>query len=200
MKIILVRHGESIGNKKNIIQGQTDFKLSKKGREQAKKLALRFKKNKIDIIYSSDLNRAKETANIIRKFHKKTPIFFSELLRERNFGYLEGKIADKIDISEFRNKKPKGGETSLEVKKRARTFLNNLLKKYSNETILVVTHGGIIRMVYGIVNKKTIKQCYEKMPPGFLKNTCVFEIKTLPDGNLKLIRQNCIRHLNNKTL
>jgi len=195
MKIILIRHGLSIANEKNIIQGQTNFKLSKEGKEQVKKTALRFKKTKIDVIYSSDLGRAKETTKIIKKFHKSVHVCFSKLLRERNFGYLEGKEADKIPVSKFRNRRPKGGELNSDVKKRAKEFLRYLQKKYSDEKIMVVTHGGFIRMIYSILNKKTIKQSYIDMPSGFIKNTCIFEIESTTKKNLKIVRQNCIRHL-----
>lgn len=195
MKIILIRHGQSVANEKNIIQGHTNFKLSKKGKKQAKKVALRFKKTKIDIIFSSDLGRAKETAKTIKKFHKKTPIYFSRLLRERNFGYLEGQNADKINISKFRNKRPKGGETPSDVRKRAKEFLKHLTKKHPDKTILVLTHGGIIRMIYSIVNKKSIKESYIEMPSGSVENTCVFEIELLSNKKFKIIKQNCIKHL-----
>jgi broad specificity phosphatase PhoE len=201
MRLIFVRHGESVGNKKNIIQGHKDFALTKKGREQAQMVAERFRNIKIDAIYSSDLKRASQTAKIIKKFHKKTPIFFSKLLRERNLGYLEGKRVDEVDFIKFRHRRPKGGETPSELKKRVEIFLNYLFKKYSTETILVVTHGGVIRMLYGIVNKKTIKECYDYMPSGFLANTCVFELEDYIDKKkrkiFKTIRENCTRHLNN---
>ena len=72
-KIILVRHGESIANAEGVSQGNKDewidTHLSKKGKEQADKVAQRLKNEKIDIIYSSDLKRAKETAEAINKFH-----------------------------------------------------------------------------------------------------------------------------------
>lgn len=201
MRIIFVRHGESIGNKKNIIQGHKNFGLSKKGKNQAQKLAERFKNTKIDIIYSSDLKRAVQTAKIVKKFHKKVvPIIYSKLLRERNFGCLEGNKADNVNLVYFRNRRPRGGETRSDIKKRVKKFLNYLLKKYSTETILVVTHGGVIRMLYGIINKKTIKECYEKMPFGFLKNTCVFEVKAFIRKRkrvFKIIKENCISHLKN---
>ncbi len=84
-KIILVRHGESIANAKGISQGNRnkwmDTSLTKKGKEQAKKLAERLKEEKIEVIYSSDLKRAKETAEEINKFHN-LKIKFDKRLRD----------------------------------------------------------------------------------------------------------------------
>ena len=73
MKIILVRHGQSLANEKSMSQGKKDewenTSLTKKGKEQAEKVAKRLKNEYIGVIYSSDLKRAKETAEAINKFH-----------------------------------------------------------------------------------------------------------------------------------
>ena len=73
MRIILVRHGETEDNKKRIIQGHLPGKLSDKGIEQARKVANRLKNEKVDYIFSSDLDRAKSTAEEIAKFHQEKP-------------------------------------------------------------------------------------------------------------------------------
>ena len=104
MKLILVRHGETIENVKGIMQGHIHGKLSDLGKKQAKKLALRFKEEKINAIYSSDLARASDTTKEIAKFHKKAKIILVKELRERNLGdwagmhrrRLIGKILQKI--------------------------------------------------------------------------------------------------------
>lgn len=70
MKLIIVRHGETEENASEIIQGHSLGKLSKKGIEQSKKLALRLKGEKIDMIFSSDLERAKDTIKEVARFHK----------------------------------------------------------------------------------------------------------------------------------
>ena len=69
MKLILVRHGETLWNRENRIQGHTDVELSDDGRMQVKKLALSMEKDKIDAIYSSPLKRAYDTARAIARFH-----------------------------------------------------------------------------------------------------------------------------------
>ena len=80
MKLILVRHGETEGNVKQIIQGQTHGKLTKKGIKQAKLLARRLKNEKIDVVFSSDLQRAKNTTKQILNHHCKIPVFYDKLL------------------------------------------------------------------------------------------------------------------------
>ena len=95
MKIIIIRHGETEENKKGIVQGQIPGHLSELGKEQAKKVAKRLSKEKINVIYSSDLDRAKNTAQEIAKFHKKTLFELKQELRERNWGNLQGKRKEK---------------------------------------------------------------------------------------------------------
>ena len=73
MKLIFVRHGETIENQNHTIQGQTPGQLSEEGKEQARLVAERLKEVKIDKIFTSDLARAKDTAKEIAKFHQDIP-------------------------------------------------------------------------------------------------------------------------------
>jgi len=82
MRIILTRHGQTEENLQGILQGHLQGKLSQLGKEQARKLALRLKDEKIDYIYSSDLARAADTAKEIAKYHPDTPIKFVKDMRE----------------------------------------------------------------------------------------------------------------------
>ena len=77
MKILVVRHGETKSNKKKNIQGHSHGKLSSEGMHQAKKLAPRLTKEKIDIIYCSDLRRCKQTAAYLLK-EKNVPIIYTK--------------------------------------------------------------------------------------------------------------------------
>jgi broad specificity phosphatase PhoE len=195
MKIIFVRHGESIGNEKNIIQGHSCCGLSKKGIKQAELVAKRLSHIKFDIIFSSDILRAKQTAQIIYKYNKKTPIRFSKLLRERNFGCLEKKDGNKYSLKRYDKRRPKGGETYSEVKKRASDFLDNLVNNYNKKTIVVVAHGGFIRMMYSVVSKKSIKASFREIPHGSMVNTCIFEIELVSIKSFGIIKLNCAKHL-----
>ena len=137
MKLILTRHGETEENAAGILQGHLPGKLSVTGIKQAKKVALRLKDEKFDIIYSSDLARAANTAKEIAKYHPNTQIKFVENLRERNFGELEGKKGSDFgwgakDKKEDRIQ-PKEGETMEDVYKRAETFLHEMIHKHNKE-------------------------------------------------------------------
>lgn len=90
MKLYLIRHGETLHNREKITQGHLDTNLSYSGFIQAQKVGIRLKEVKFDIIYSSNLLRAKITAQKIHEFQK-CDIVFDERLRERNFGIFQGK-------------------------------------------------------------------------------------------------------------
>jgi 2,3-bisphosphoglycerate-dependent phosphoglycerate mutase len=150
MKLIITRHGETIDNVKRIVQGHLGGKLSKRGEIQAKKLAERLKKEKIDEIYSSDLKRAADTAKEIAKFHKHLKIQFDKRLRERFFGKFQGKPVpeknwDWIGIT-------KGIETDSAMTKRFKEFFKEIHKKHKNENVLIVTHGGMKRVILIDIN------------------------------------------------
>jgi len=81
MKLFITRHGETIENINNICQGHIEGQLSKEGINQAKKLANRFKDEQINAIYSSDLNRAVDTAKQILKFHPDLTLILDKRLR-----------------------------------------------------------------------------------------------------------------------
>lgn len=154
--LTLVRHGQTTHNKLKIIQGQMDTQLTDLGRDQAKLLRDYFEKTqeKFDKVYSSDLTRAYETCEII--CNGKYNIIKDKLLRERTFGVLEGSPLDKLrtialekgyDDSNFTQFRPENGETVDEVKDRMRQFCENELfpKTEASQSILIVTHGGVIR-------------------------------------------------------
>ncbi|MCF7861411.1 histidine phosphatase family protein [Candidatus Woesearchaeota archaeon] len=149
LKLIIVRHGETVDNARKIMQGQLHGQLNAKGINQARKVGERLKDEKIDVIYCSDLKRAVQTAGEIIRYHPRTPTFYEKKLRERIYGDLEGKSEieyhkQKIMHSRKSEFKPSGGETFLEVKNRMVKFYNNIIKKHMGQTILVVSHGSAI--------------------------------------------------------
>ncbi|MBI4162713.1 MAG: histidine phosphatase family protein [Candidatus Aenigmarchaeota archaeon] len=89
MKLIIVRHGESLANTQMLFEGSSHGELTELGIQQAKKVGLRLKNEKIDIAYVSDLKRAQDTSAEILKFHVDTPVIPTEELRERHYGTLE---------------------------------------------------------------------------------------------------------------
>ena len=197
MKLILVRHGETIENISKICQGQKiGGTLTKEGIQQAKKLALRLKDEKIDKIYSSDLKRAKDTAKEIIKYHPKTEVEYTPALRERNWGIYECKkgeeitkaIGRKTDESNFT---PEKGESYAEMRKRISKFINNLIKKEHNKTILLVTHGGpIMHLLLHL-----FQQNYEKHKK-YMHHNCALTILEINRKQRKILTLNCCKHLN----
>ncbi|MCL6500988.1 MAG: histidine phosphatase family protein, partial [Candidatus Pacearchaeota archaeon] len=152
--IYLVRHGLTDWNEKGLLQGQSDIPLNKKGEEQAVKAVKKhFKKIKFEAIFSSDLIRAKRTAEIIA-LEKKMAVETSKLLRERDFGPFEGKHWQQvekelmIDIKKLRvlseqEKQRLGIETDKALMERFLRFLREVAVVYPKKNILIVTHGSV---------------------------------------------------------
>ncbi len=187
MKLIIVRHGETIQNAKGIVQGHMHGKLSKKGIAQAKELALLLKGQKIDVIFSSDLLRAVHTAKHITKYHK-APTYYTKELREINRGVFQGiKVENLKEIINSSNVptvefKPKGGESYLEVIDRLNKFYKKISKKYKNKTVLIVTHGVATKTFMSTLLKMPI----EKSHALRTKNAGMLVIEIKKSGNKKI--------------
>lgn len=146
--LYLARHGETEWNVAKKIQGHTDSPLTENGIKQAKNLASELKAIKFDAAYSSDLLRAKRTAEFVAVEHQLL-IETTEALRERNFGKHEGSNRKVLDLlEELRDKnisyETEGIETDELITKRVITFLREIAVAYPAKTVLVVTHGGIL--------------------------------------------------------
>jgi alpha-ribazole phosphatase len=154
MRIYLVRHGETEWNKKGIYQGQEDVPLNEKGKNEAKILSTAFKDKKIPIIYSSDLARARETAEIIAQEVGIQTIIYKKSLREMDFGNWTGRsiLEMEEDSGLFQlwqkdpwNISPPNGETLKDLANRVRREAEEIFLKHYNQDVLVVTHAGPIR-------------------------------------------------------
>ena len=176
MKLIITRHGETKENREGVIQGHLLGTLSELGIEQVKKLAERLKNEKIDLIFSSDLDRAKNTAKEIAKFHPKIPFELKEELRERNWGKFEGKRKNDIEYwNEIEAKEnwsdeliaKYGGETPQKTTKRIIDFKDGLLQDFQNKIILIVTHGTIGNFLLSRLMEQNPK---EKQVHKFINN------------------------------
>jgi len=203
MRIFLIRHGESIGNARGIHQGQkNDFSLSELGRKQSNFLKQRFEKLKIDAVYSSDLKRAKETADFISK-SKNLVTFTDRRLRERDFGLIGEKKNIMKEWDDFLKKQierginpreaiPEGGESDKNHFDRVRSFFEDIKENHGEkETVLIVAHGGTNKVAFGVIEHFLEKEMY-KTPQG---NTCVNEL-IFENGNWKVEKINCMNHLN----
>ena len=161
MIIYVVRHGLTAWNKKGITQGHKDSPLAPEGVASAKKLRGLLNKQDIEVIFSSDLGRCVQTAEIINKSVDKDLIKISEL-REQDFGDHNGqpyeKIKAEIDISNP-DKKPPNGESFNEMKKRVLDFIKALSDKRFGKVLLVTHHGCLIAILseYYKVNRDSDK-------------------------------------------
>ena len=155
-KLLLVRHGATELNSAGIFVGHTDAELSAAGRKQVERLRDRLSTERIDSIYSSDLKRAMVTAETIASKHQLEVTAFPEL-RELNYGNLDGLTFEQIkcldpEVAELCvNWSPKlkfpEGESVDELSKRVSGFLDRLKQHPLDQTMLIVTHGGPLRMM-----------------------------------------------------
>ena len=149
--ITVLRHGESVGNAESRWQGQADYPLTNTGRAQARKLAERWKEEnvKFDLVISSPLERAKETAEIIAStLHVK--VEFESLWLERDNGEFSGLTAHEVRQNFVHSTfstpyDPVGGvgEGDWELFLRAGQALQKLLKR-DPARYLIVSHGGLL--------------------------------------------------------
>ncbi len=155
-RLLLVRHGDTELNSRERYWGITDIELSAAGLKQAEKLRDRLATEDIDVIYSSELQRALLTAKIITSSHQLGVVTCAEL-RETNFGEVEGLTFDEIsrlypELTEswlnwsLQLKFP-GGEGVTDITSRVNKFVNRLKKHSPDETILVVAHAGPLRIL-----------------------------------------------------
>lgn len=157
MELYIVRHGETECNRGHVVQGFTvPSYLNEKGRSQARCTGKKLKNIKFSHIYSSDLERAKETCRIISEELDFQPdVSFHSELRERNYGEFEGHSWEEIkkifgtDTARSITEAPPGGESLWDVKKRLDDFISFLKKTHrDNENILVITHNGTVIMLF----------------------------------------------------
>lgn len=185
MKLILVRHGETIENKNRIVYGHLPGTLTDLGKEQAVKLAERLKHEKVDVIFVSDLERAVDTAEFIAQFHPTVPRFYLEELRERSFDSIEGGY--QKNFPNHSAYKHPAAETDQSLIQRTGKFLEKISKDYREKTVLVVAHGGTnIALMANLLNKTFD----EVLAWGDHHNTSV---TVFENSQLKLF--NCTQHL-----
>jgi broad specificity phosphatase PhoE len=157
--LLLVRHGETDWNRDGRWQGHSDTQLNDAGREQAQRVAGEL--GDVDVIYSSDLARARETADIIAAQLGGLKVNVDQRLRERSFGAWEGRTAPEIEadfaeqLARWRAGKGVGADDAEPFDAfgdRVRDFLEDLLAKHPGATVLVVAHGGSIRVIHALAS------------------------------------------------
>ena len=138
VKIIYFVHGTTTDNIEHKSTGWLPGELSAKGREQSIKLKEQINLNEIDLVISSDLKRAIDSAENIFKDSKE--ILHDKRIRECNYGDLNGKDSSLVKYEEHIDIKFPNGESLKEVEERVRSFCNYLLENYDGKTVALVAH------------------------------------------------------------
>lgn len=150
--LLLVRHGETIDNVNKIMQGQTQGKLTERGRQQAIKLSNDISDRHIDAFFSSDLQRAIETCEIIAHPHN-VAIKTTPLLRERDWGGFTGRYIPDLKDEIW----PDDIESIADLKRRAASFISYIAKTFPRKTVLAVGHGIINKAIQAVYYNKEMK-------------------------------------------
>ena len=155
--LLVIRHGETAWNAEHRIQGHLDIPLSATGIRQAACLADRLAGETVDAVYSSELARAWLTAAPLAA-RLGLDIIADTRLRERSFGVFEGLTVDEIatqhpeGFRRWRERDPAwaidGGESGQQLIDRVLSALHDIVARHRGETVAVVTHGGVLDVVY----------------------------------------------------
>jgi len=180
-EIILIRHGETEWNSQKRMQGHSNSDLSSVGQAQIQALGQWMKNVPFDLIYSSDSLRAKQTAESITQFSGHE-LQFDQRLREKNLGVFEGLTSEEARERHpevFRLFKTAGskyvideGESTQQLQDRALEIVNEIRIKHPEERVLLVTHGGFIR----VVMKHSLGLSLETPTRFLIRNTGVFRL------------------------
>lgn len=199
MKLIIVRHGQTDHNATGTHMGQLDVPLNSHGVEQAELVAARLAHEKIDAVYSSDLQRAYVTAQQIAQFHPGLTVITDPLLRERNVGVLTGQPIqpeDSIRKSRSgginRSKRPQNGESIDDVKARATDWLQKTLTQHADDTVLVASHGLFLYILLEVAVEQGADVDREDF---ILANTSVTVLDVHPEGRATIVHLNDTQHL-----
>jgi probable phosphoglycerate mutase len=188
-ELLLVRHGETDWNRERRFQGHADPPLNETGREQAHTLAAELAGEPIELVYTSDLARARETAEIIAARIGADVVALREL-REIDVGEWQG-----LTWPEIEERHPDGaqawrehgsgweaGETQAELGERVVAALRRIVARHPSQRILVVGHGGTIRAIRAFIEGISVPESRTRSGP--IGNCEVFRVVT-EDGTFR---------------
>lgn len=182
--LLIVRHGETDWNRARRFQGSIDIPLNDTGHQQAIRLARRLEKLTIDAIYSSDLQRCLQTVDPTAQAHG-LEVIPTPTLRERNYGLFEG-----LTLAEIEERHPlvraawgrldpdyaiPGGESTRVLYARIVAAIHQIATRHPGQTLLVVTHGGVLDMIYRAAMNLSLAQVRQCQIPNAAFNQITFE-------------------------
>ncbi|MEW6568066.1 MAG: histidine phosphatase family protein [Chloroflexota bacterium] len=172
-RLLLIRHGETDWNVEGRYQGQSDVPLSEAGRQQARRLAVELRDVPLSAIYSSDLARARETAQMVAEASG-APLRLDARLREVNQGEWEGRLFDDIrhdyaDLLQRRRQDPlhvapPGGETVLELRSRLIPAVEDIVQAHPRANVALVSHGLALAVIKASLNGVPIERVWDLIP------------------------------------
>lgn len=199
IRLFLTRHGQTEWNKLGLLQGSKDSELTELGIKQAKLLKERLQDEKIDIIYSSPMKRALQTAEIISdntriisdntKIISDNPeIIIDHQLKEMHFGEWEGlhheEIRKKSSQYDLFWTKPhlyiaSSGESFEIFKERVLGSLRNIIHHNNDKNVLIVSHAVVIKQILNYFENRPLEKFWE---PPFMESTCLSIIEIDKDN------------------
>ena len=156
--LFLVRHGETVDNARQIMQGQTQGCLNERGREQAAQVARRLADEHFDAIVASDLRRAIQTAEIIAAPHG-LPVRTTPLLRERDWGSFTGRFIPDLKGEVW----PDDIESEQALLQRAADFLQQITATYPGKRVVAVGHGILNKALLAVYAGCTMREVQRMM-------------------------------------
>lgn len=177
MKLIIARHGQTEWNSDKKLQGDIDIPLNEVGLAQAEKLAEELRYPAMDAIYTSKLLRASMTADPIADWHQ-LELIQDARLNEFDWGIFKGIPAEERDVhpelgplwksvqSDIRSAVSHEGELFHDFERRVHSVLDDITEKHEAETVLIVAHGFVKRVLVA----HALKQAYETMEDKYWNN------------------------------
>ncbi|MBO9728369.1 MAG: histidine phosphatase family protein [Chitinophaga sp.] len=190
-QIAIIRHGTTSWNKAGKLQGHSDIPLDDEGKLQALKLGQRLSSESWDLVYSSHLIRARQTAAIVAQELGLDSVIEDHRLGEAGGGLIEGTTEEERQAKWGASWKllDLGMESNAAVVARGRAFLTDLLAENPGKKILLVTHGSFIRQMLD-----ALLPAMHPTPP--MKNTSITRLQ-FSDENWHCELFNCVIHLDN---
>ena len=202
--LLLLRHGETLWNRAGRLQGWRDSPLSTAGRAQARSLAERMAAERIDQLLTSDLGRTRDTAAPIAARLGLTPVA-DPRLRERCYGALEGMTWAEIereDPASYQRPAKRdpefvvpGGESAMQFRDRIVGAIDDLAERHRGGAIAVVTHGGVLGMVYRHVHRIALE-----LPRSYSVPNAGVNRVTVSNGSWTIERWGDVAHISGVAL
>lgn len=196
--IIIVRHGESLGNAQNLFLGHTNMDLTELGKQQAQKTAQYLQNYKIDAVYSSDLDRAYHTAEPTALLQGKK-IKKEENLREVDAGdweavdyygiYDSDPVGFTAWLDDIDNATCRNGESVVQMKARVTKAVDSIAKQNDGKTVAVFSHASPIKALFSAWTNKPMRDI------GWVKNASVTVVEYNGIDDVKFIKTDYAEHL-----